>query len=339
MLAKGLIGIVLPGLVIVAWLIATRQARRILVLLSPLGIAVFALIAAPWFIAVQAQYPGFLHFFFIYQHFERFAAGGFNNAQPWWFFIVTLPLLTLPWSIWLLRSSFRARAGEPREAGLWRLLMWTWLVVVLVFFSIPQSKPVGYAMALVFPVAALIAEAVAHATREGTGSSFRMAMTSATVAVLMCVGAIAYFSLAYDRDNTALARTLLRLRAPGDPVVFAGEYFFDVPLHARLADPVPVISDWHDPSIIQRDNWKRELWEAAPFAPETAAAVLVDAAHGFALRCGPRPLWVMVKTDNEAPVAALAGAARVDMANRVSLWRVAPGGCAATPPGEGAAKP
>nr|MDQ2735368.1 glycosyltransferase family 39 protein [Pseudomonadota bacterium] len=330
-LAKGLIGIVLPGLVVLVWLIATRQPRLVLAVLSPIGLAVFALVTAPWFVAVQMQYPGFAHFFFVYQHFERFAAGGFNNAQPWWFFVVALPVLALPWSLWLLRSSYGARPGETAETTLWRQLMWIWLVVVLGFFSIPQSKPVGYAMAVLFPLAALVADAAAYATSDGQGRAFRWASISAAVAALVCLGAVAYFSLAYDRDNTALARTLLRLRAPGDPVVFVDEYFFDIPLHARLSDPVPVISNWHDPAINRRDNWKRELAEAAPFAPAVAASVLVDAEHGFAPRCGTKPLWAVVKSDNESGVAAFAGATRVAVSNRAALWRLDNAGCPSAP--------
>ena len=330
-LAKGLIGVVLPGLVLVAWLLATRQARAILALLSPLGLAVFALIVAPWFVAVQMQYAGFARFFFVYQHFERFAAGGFNNVQPWWFFIVAVPALALPWSLWLLRSTFKPRSGEPAETHLWRKLMWIWLGVVLLFFSLPQSKPVGYAMAVLFPLAALVADAVATGPRAGTAATFRLALASMTVAALVCIAAVAYASFAYHRDNTALARTLLRMREPGDPVVFVGEYFFDIPLHARLAGPVPVVSNWNDPAIVLHDNWKRELSEAAPFAPQLASTLLVDAARGLAPRCGPAPLWAVVKTDDEARVAALAGARKVEISNRVSLWRVPPGACTATP--------
>jgi hypothetical protein len=123
------------------------------------------------------------------------------------------------------------------------------------------------------------------------------------------------------------------LRAPGDPVVFVDEYFFDIPLHAHLSDPVPVISNWHDPAIDRRDNWKRELAEAAPFAPAVAASVLVDAERGFALRCGPRPLWAVVKSDNEAGVAAFAGATRVEVSNRAALWRLGNAGCLPAPTG------
>ena len=332
-LAKGLIGIALPGLVVLAWLVATGQHRTILRLLSPTGIAVFALIAAPWFIAAQWRYPGFAHFFFVYQHFERFAAGGFNNPQPWWFFIVVVPLLVLPWSLWLLRSTFGGRSGETSEARLWRQLMWTWLGVVLVFFSIPQSKPVGYAMPVLFPIAALAADAIAAGRRDGPARAAWPVVASAVVAALICIGAVAYYAIFYDRDNTALARVLQRSRAPGDPVVFVGEYFFDIPLHARLAEPVPVISSWQDPAIALRDNWKRELAEAAPFAPVLAATLLLDADHGLALRCGKAPLWAVAKTDNAALVAALPGATQVAQgSNRVSLWRVPPGGCASADP-------
>ncbi|MGZ5235356.1 MAG: ArnT family glycosyltransferase [Caldimonas sp.] len=330
LLAKGLIGVVLPGLVVLVWLVLTGQARTILKLLSPAGLAVFALVAAPWFVGVQMRHPGFAHFFFVYQHFERFTASGFNNVQPWWFFAAIAPGLTLPWSLWLIGSTVRARVGETAEATLWRRLMWTWLVTVLVFFSIPQSKPIGYSMPVLFPIAVLAAEAIVVrlAAGGGAGKARIAAIASAALAALICLVAIVYTDATYHRDNTELARTLARQRTPGDPVVFVGEFFFDVPLHARLTEPVAVISDWKDPTIAQRDNWRRELAEAAPFAPALAARVLVDTAQGLALRCGSAPLWVLVKSGaEEAPVAALPGATRVAVSNRVALWRVAPERC------------
>ncbi|HEV7578096.1 MAG TPA: glycosyltransferase family 39 protein [Caldimonas sp.] len=331
-LAKGLIGLVLPGLVIVVWLIVSGQARTILRLVAPLGLLIFALIAAPWFVAVQQQHAGFARYFFVYQHFERFTASGFNNPQPWWFFLAVLPLLALPWSFWLVRVRFRAAADDSPDQRAWRRLMWTWLVTVVVFFSLPESKPIGYVMPAIFPLAYLIAEPVLAAWRSERRGWRRLAIASLAGAVAIGVGAVAWLATRYDRDNTALAHALLRLRAPGDPVVFVDEYFFDVPLHARLTDPVAVIADWHDPKIAERDNWRRELAEAAPFAPARSAALLVDAAHGYALRCGTAPLWAVVKLDDEARVAAQADATRVFAANRAALWRLAPQRCAAPAP-------
>ena len=325
-LAKGLIGLVLPGLVVGAWLVASGQARTILRLVSPLGLAVFTLIAAPWFIAVQQQYPGFARYFFIYHHFERFTASGFNNVQPWWFFLAAVPLLTLPWSLWLVRSRTRV-APDDADRAAWRRLMWTWLASVIIFFSLPESKPVGYAMPVLFPLACLIAEPVLAAWRSGRQGPRRLVVASAASAVAVCLVAVAWAVTHNGRDNTALARALAGLRAPGDPVVFVDEYFFDIPLHARLEQPVPVIADWSQRKVAERDNWRRELAEAAPFAPARAAALLVDARRGFALRCGTAPLWAVVKLKDDALVAAQPDATRVLASPHVALWRLAPRQC------------
>ncbi|HEX4234095.1 MAG TPA: glycosyltransferase family 39 protein [Caldimonas sp.] len=330
-LAKGLIGVVLPGLVLVVWLVASGRWRTIPRLLSPLGLAVFVLVAAPWFFAVQQRYPEFAHYFFIHQHFERFTETGFNNPQPWWFFFVVFPALTLPWSLWLARRPRRDGGDESADRRDWRRLMWIWLATIIVFFSLPQSKPAGYVMPALFPAGFLIAEPVLAAWRSTSAARRRIAAATLAASVSICLAAVAWAALVYDGDDTSIARALLASRAPGDPVAFVDEYFFDVPLLARLGEPVAVVADWKDPKIGERDNWRRELAEAARFAPERAAALLVDRGRGFALRCGKAPLWVVVKPQDEAPVAAQRDAVRVAATNRAALWRLAPQTCSGAP--------
>src|SRR6218665_1288398 len=70
LLAKGLIGFVLPALAIGLWLAWRRQWRTLLRLLWLPGILVFVLIAAPWIVAMQHRFPSFLDYFFIVQHFK-----------------------------------------------------------------------------------------------------------------------------------------------------------------------------------------------------------------------------------------------------------------------------
>ena len=326
-LAKGLIGVALPMLVVLAWLLTTGQWRTLLRLCSPLGLAVFALVAAPWFLAMQARFPEFGHYFFVVQHLQRFAAGGFNNVEPWWYFFVAVPLITLPWSAWLVRPTFGARDGEPEAATLLRRLMWIWLVVVAVFFSIPQSKPIGYIMPVLFPIAALAADAVASRLRAGSPRAMQAMIGSAALAAFLCLAIVFGIAANYHHDDTSLARTLKDLRGADDPVVFVGEYFFDVPYHARLSAPVRVVGDWHDPAIALHDSWRHELVDAAAFAPTLASTLLVDADQGLALRCGEPPLWVLAKEDASRPIAALAEATRIATSNEVTLWRLGPRDC------------
>jgi 4-amino-4-deoxy-L-arabinose transferase-like glycosyltransferase len=50
--------------------------------------------------------------------------------------------LTLPWSGWLLIHLRRSRRLDAARPGLVSLML-VWLVVVVCFFSVPQSKLVG----------------------------------------------------------------------------------------------------------------------------------------------------------------------------------------------------
>ncbi|MGM7375341.1 dolichyl-phosphate-mannose--protein mannosyltransferase, partial [Acinetobacter baumannii] len=85
-LSKGLIGILIPGMILLPWLIYTKQWKKIPSLLNPLAILLFLLIVSPWLYLVQSKYPQFLHYFFIDQQFNRFSSKEFNNKQPWCFY-------------------------------------------------------------------------------------------------------------------------------------------------------------------------------------------------------------------------------------------------------------
>ena len=81
-LAKGLIGMVIPALVLAAWLVLTGQRAMILRVVWLPGIVLFAAIAVPWFVLVEARYPGFLYYLFIHHHLERFTTQQFNGLNP-----------------------------------------------------------------------------------------------------------------------------------------------------------------------------------------------------------------------------------------------------------------
>ena len=70
-LTKGLIGIVFPFGVVIAWLIVSRRWRDTFALFSPVGILFFLIITMPWLILVQKANPDFFHFFFIQEQIGR----------------------------------------------------------------------------------------------------------------------------------------------------------------------------------------------------------------------------------------------------------------------------
>ncbi len=331
LLAKGLIGIVLPGMILVAWLLLRRQWRLIPRLLWIPGLLLFAAVAAPWFVAMQLRFPQFFHYFFVVQHFERFAQSGFNNQQPVWFFVVVLALLALPWSAWLLRSTVLPREAPARAVA---QLAWLWLVVVLVFFSLPRSKLVGYILPATFPLALLVADVFAR--RAGEDRARRWWRVSAGAASLLCLAGVA-LGAAFPRDSARqLGRALRPLAAPGEHLVFLHNYYFDLPFYAGWRGPVKVVEDWDDSELTGRDNWRKELADAGQFDPQQARALLKLPADVPDLRCGVAPVWVVGRRAMEKRYPMLLHAEVVATERDVVLWRVQASGvnaadCGGTP--------
>lgn len=312
-LAKGLIGFVLPALVVGPWLLAQGRWRQALTLLHPLGLLAFAAVAAPWFVAMQLRYPGFFDYFFVEQHFRRFAQSNFNNVRPFWFFIIVLPALSLPWAAWLPATV--KRLWPLRDPTL-ALYVW-WVVAVVGFFSVPSSKLVGYVLPALAPWCGLLALVVA----QRPGRTWRWTMTGSA---LLCVASVAALAGQAHHSHRALALTLAQRIAPGDKTVMVDEGFYDVPFYAQLNRPVLIASNWDDPELSRHDNWRKELVDAARFDPASGRALLQPLARLNALACDASAVWFIVSAADSNRVAGLSGAVRVFADARAQLWR-APG--------------
>jgi 4-amino-4-deoxy-L-arabinose transferase-like glycosyltransferase len=320
LLAKGLIGVALPGLVILAWLLALRRLRRLASVLWLPGITLFLAIAAPWFVAMQSLFPEFADYFFIVQHFKRFAEAGFNNAQPFWFLPAALALTTLPWILWLPAAA-RPSYWNDSRLGPVRKLMWLWLAVVTVFFSIPQSKIIGYVLPTTVPLAFLIGDRISLGWPDSPRIS-RLWRVCAAVATAACVAVVAAVTAFPGKSLRDLGRTLAERAAPGEPVVFLYDYYFDVPFYAHLSAPVGVVEDWSDPRVVGRDNWSKELLDAQRFASGAAARVLLSPAELADAICNATTTWVMGYYTKVSLEPALVNATEIARSGTTVLWRV-----------------
>lgn len=319
-LAKGLIGFVLPALVIGAWLLVRRRWRSLPMLISVPGVAVFLAIAAPWFIAMQAHFAAFLDYFFVVQHFKRFAAGGFNNVQPFWFYPAVLLLFTLPWLPWLRPHVERARLADPVRGSL-RLLLWLWLLVIVGFFSLPASKLLGYVLPAVPPLAVLLADGL-ETWRSRSPRSGRRWLLSAGVTIALSVAAIVMLAARTPHSTKDIGTALRTLRSAGEPVYMLDNYYFDLPLYARLPESVAVVLDWSDPEIHRRDTWRKELADAGTFAPARVQRALLEPARLRASLCAQTVSWVVGPPDAAKTYPFLTAAQVSSRGRNASLWRI-----------------
>ena len=206
-LSKGLIGIVLPGGVLVAYTLAARDWRLWTRLHIVNGLLLFLAIAAPWFILVGIRNPEQPHFFFIHEHVERFLLKEHHREAPWWSFLVLLAAGSMPW-LGVLLPSLRAglrpdtqRAAPaavpaPGDSFRPRLLALVWLVFIVAFFSASSSKLPGYILP-VFPALALL---VGSHLEQASGKS-RMLNAASLVLVGLALLAAAPFSSHFARHD------------------------------------------------------------------------------------------------------------------------------------------
>ena len=320
LLAKGLIGVVIPALVLCCWLLASGRWRLVLRLLWLPGVAAFLLVAGPWFLLMQERFPEFFHYFVVVQHFKRFAQSGFNNVQPFWFYPAVIALFTFPWLFWLYRQVRDGRAVQAWKHPV-TSLMWFWLATVVLFFSLPQSKPLGYVLPAVPAVAYLIADA--YARFAATSRERRLWWVSIACTAFLCLVAVAVFALRPLHSTRDIGRALGAQRSPGEPVVMLDKYYYDVPYYAGLRFPVAVVADWNSPDIRLHDDWRKEIADAAYFSDDVGRRSLLTAAQVPQLLCQSMVGWVIASTDAPTRFRFLAHARAVVTEGSTTLWRVA----------------
>ncbi|MFN0086429.1 MAG: ArnT family glycosyltransferase [Blastocatellia bacterium] len=158
LLAKGLVGLVLPAIIIGPYLLLTggwRRLPRLRLFLS--GGAVLLGTAAVWYgpvIAINGW--AFIREFFIGHHFERYLTNKYRHPQPVYFFPMVVLAGSFPWTLYLIAEvGGSIRTGRDLLKDRLRLFALLWLLVPIVFFLFSGSQLPGYILP-VFPAVALL---------------------------------------------------------------------------------------------------------------------------------------------------------------------------------------
>ncbi|MYM26968.1 glycosyltransferase family 39 protein [Duganella sp. CY15W] len=164
-LAKGLIGLVLPGAVLVLYTALSRDLAIWKRLHLGKGLLLFFAIATPWFVLVGLKNPEQPHFFFIHEHWERFFLKTHHREGAWYYFLVLLIPGIMPWLGVLPQAMFHGIRREPGAAFQPKLLLLIWAVFITFFFSYSSSKLPGYILPIYPALALLIATYLEGASR------------------------------------------------------------------------------------------------------------------------------------------------------------------------------
>ena len=209
-LAKGPVTWILPGMIVLLYAASERKLHVLASRWIILGGSIAVAISAPWYLSLWIGGDNtFLHEVLIRQNFSRFVEA-WDHANPWWYYATYLLTDYAPWSV-LLPAALLGGAMSSRERKLERLSI-IWIVSIVVFFSLADSKRAPY----ILPIAPAVAILTAGVIDRWTDGSMRLRRTKiaagAGFAILMLLvvggGLSAMFSLArlpVELQQSALA--------------------------------------------------------------------------------------------------------------------------------------
>lgn len=196
-LAKGLIGIMLPAGGLAAYVLLRRDWRAVRRVVSLPGIGLFLLVAAPWFAAVSAVNPEFPRYFFIHEHLERFLGMDDKkafHAEPFWYFFPVLAGFLLPWTVFLPRI-LRNIPGRVPEEKRDLLFLMCWGGVIFIFFSLSSSKLPSYILPCLPPLGLLMGRELDRALSRSPERGWRSEFLAAAGMMLFAGLALAGYPI------------------------------------------------------------------------------------------------------------------------------------------------
>lgn len=195
LLAKGPIGAVLPGIAIGSWVLWHRKWAEIWRKMPWIkGTALTALVVIPWYVLAEIKTPGFLNYFIVGEHFQRYLDKGWHGDMygaprihplgTIWLFGL---LAGLPWSAVLIfigiKPNLRRKAFSSEIfRDEWVRYLVLWIAVTVLFFSTTHAVLITY-VGMSIPGLAIFAGYVF--TRLGTLKKPWLILTAAVVPLLL----------------------------------------------------------------------------------------------------------------------------------------------------------
>ncbi|MEH2442068.1 ArnT family glycosyltransferase [Nostoc sp.] len=164
-LTKGPVGIVLPGLIVGAFLLYVGRFREVLrEMRLLLGMLIILGLSVPWYaLVIWRNGWNYINSFFGYHNLERFTEVVNGHSAPWYFYFIVVLLGFAPCSVYIPVAVIRLKFWQRSH---WRsverfqqfgLFAWFWFASIFGFFCIAVTKLPSYVLPLMPAAAILVA--------------------------------------------------------------------------------------------------------------------------------------------------------------------------------------
>jgi 4-amino-4-deoxy-L-arabinose transferase-like glycosyltransferase len=186
-LTKGPVGLVLPGLIAIIYLVLRRDLIRTLKEIPWLkGFAIYFLIVTPWYAAILKKH-GYQFFkdFIIFHNIHRFTSKVPGHPTEWWYYIANYFWLFLPWSFFFPFAVHKLWKEKLNITDDVLSFVSVWFFTVVLYFQIAHTKLAHYLLPS-FPAFAVIVTWYVRKYREKlpylitTGTFFLLTVAAVT---------------------------------------------------------------------------------------------------------------------------------------------------------------
>ncbi len=331
-LAKGLVGIVLPSAVIVLYSLLTRRLK---ILFKPklllIGSMIFLATAATWYAPVIAKHGReFINEFFIGHHFQRYLSNKYKHPQPFYFFLLVALAGSFPWMFYLLASAWQSiRNWRETLADRLRLFLWLWVIVTIGFFSFSGSKLPGYILPI-FPAVALLVGLELEKWWQPIVEQQVKILSALTVAFIAVIGVAAIFVSQGELGVAASRAWVMGGVTVGVTLVYLAVWFWQGGQIATMILPfsliVMIVAATHliFPALGNRESLRPLAQDAVFMAqPGEKLVFFVNEDHGINFYATDLPwrdtkseLVVLTSDENVALMAAASKTKSILVASR-----------------------
>ena len=265
LLAKGPVAVVLAGIPLFLWLLIGNRWRLLRRLPWFAGTVLLGLTVLPWYVAAEIKTPGFLRYFFIGEHFERFTVpnwqgdlcGSGHERAKGMIWLYGLGAF-LPWLLFVPILLWRVRRGVER--GLYSYLA-LFTIAPLILFTPAANILAAYVLPGMPAAAALLVVAWRDLNAPEGRVMSAVALVAATVLPVCALGMFMTHDLkTYPFRTTEGAVRLLSGVVPDARVwtlgdrVYSAEFYTRGGAQAITPEELPsLLNDDHRDAIIVSD--------------------------------------------------------------------------------------